>query len=67
MDARQLRKRQAPIKAPLREDPSAARITLAATGRIDECAVVCEVKTGHAVVKAGLHPSVGGDENGLFG
>ena len=52
MDARQLRKWQAPIKARLREDPSTARLTLAAPGRIDEDDVVCEVSFGHAVVKA---------------
>ncbi len=60
MDARELRSRQAPLKARLREAPDAARITLKATGRIDDEDIVCRVDTAREVVSAGLHPAAGG-------
>ncbi len=62
MDARELRARQAPLKARFRKEPEAAKITLTATGRIDEDDIVCKVDTARAVVKAGLHPASGGSE-----
>ena len=62
MDARELRARQAPLKERFRKEPEAARITLKATGRIDEDDIVCKVDTARAVVKAGLHPASGGSE-----
>ena len=62
MDARELRARQAPLKARFREEPEAAKITLKATGRIDEDDIVCKVDTARAVVNAGLHPASGGSE-----
>ncbi len=60
MDARELRSRQAPLKARFREEPDAARITLKATGRIDDEDIVCKVDTTREVVSAGLHPAAGG-------
>ena len=60
MDARELRSRQAPLKARLREQPDAARITLKATGRIDDEDIICKVDTAREVVRAGLHPAAGG-------
>ncbi len=60
MDARKLRSRQAPLKARMREEPDAARITLKATGRIDDEDIVCRVDTAREVVSAGLHPAAGG-------
>ena len=62
MDARKLRSIQAPLKARFREEPEAARITLKATGRIDDGEIVCRVDTARAEVKAGLHPASGGNK-----
>ncbi len=62
MDARKLKSIQAPLKARFREEPEAARITLKATGRIDEDDIVCRVDTARAEVKAGLHPAAGGSK-----
>ncbi len=62
MDARELRSRQAPAKARFREAPEAARITLKATGRIDDEDIVCRVDTTREVVSAGLHPAAGGSK-----
>ncbi len=60
MDAKQLRTLQAPLKARFREAPDEARITLKATGRIDDDEIVCKVATARDVVAAGLHPASGG-------
>jgi uncharacterized OsmC-like protein len=62
MNADQLRDLQAPLKEQYRDQPSAARITLQAQGRLGD-GVSCSVETGQALVKAGLHPATGG--NGL--
>lgn len=56
----ELRKSQQPLKDRYREDPDAALITLEADGDLDE-GISCSVQTGHALVKAGLHPGTGGD------
>ena len=56
----ELRKSQRPLKDRYREDPDAALITLEADGDLDE-GIACSVQTGHALVKAGLHPGTGGD------
>ena len=61
MDARELKTLQTPLKARYREDPDAARITLRATGRIDDDNITCKVETARTVVEAGLHPATGGD------
>ncbi len=62
MDARELRAKQAPLKARFRDEPETARVTLKATGRIDEDDIVCKVDTARAVVNAGLHPASGGSK-----
>jgi uncharacterized OsmC-like protein len=62
MNADQLRSIQAPLKEQYREQPTSARITLRAHGRLGD-GVSCSVETGQALVKAGLHPATGG--NGL--
>ena len=51
---------QAPLKERFKADPSAALITLRATGRATG-ALTCKVETGKALVEAGLHPATGGD------
>jgi len=60
MDADALRALQAPLKERYRGDPKAARITLSASGSIDNASVSCRVETGRALVEAGLHPATGG-------
>jgi len=62
MNADELRALQATIKERYRADAEAAVVTLHAEGRIGE-GVTCNVETGRALVKAGLHPASGG--NGL--
>ena len=60
MDARELHSIQAPLKARFRQEPEAARITLKATGRIDDDDIICKVDTAQREIKAGLHPASGG-------
>ncbi|WP_163269192.1 OsmC family protein [Chelativorans alearense] len=60
MDASTLRALQAPIKERYKSDPQAARITLCASGTLDEQNVACKVETGRALAVAGLHPATGG-------
>lgn len=60
MDSEALRATQAPLKDAYRRDPSAARITLKAEGRLGEH-LTCDVDTGRAIAQAGLHPATGGD------
>jgi uncharacterized OsmC-like protein len=60
MSAPSLRDVQAPLKARYRDDPTAALITLSATGDLGE-GVSCSVQTGRAMAEAGLHPATGGD------
>jgi uncharacterized OsmC-like protein len=59
MDAVALKALQAPLKERYRETPETAVITLKAEGRIGE-GVTCSVRTGKALVEAGLHPATGG-------
>jgi uncharacterized OsmC-like protein len=56
----ELRAVQSPLKQRYKSDPDAARVTLAATGTLDE-RIACSVQTGRAVAEAGLHPATGGD------
>jgi uncharacterized OsmC-like protein len=56
----ELRERQGPIKERYKDRPEDALITLEADGDLDE-GISCSVKTGGALVKAGLHPDTGGD------
>lgn len=61
MDANTLRATQAPLKQRYREDPESALVTLAADGDLDGEGLTCSVRTGRALVEAGLHPATGGD------
>ena len=56
----ELRELQAPIKERYRDEPVTALITLEADGELDS-GISCSVRTGQALVKAGLHPGTGGD------
>ncbi len=60
MNAEELKAIQGPLKERYKSDPSAALITLRATGRADT-GLSCKVETGKALVEAGLHPATGGD------
>ena len=51
---------QAPLKQRYVDEPSAALITLHASGILGE-GVTCSVTTGRAMAQAGLHPATGGD------
>src|SRR5581483_7544913 len=61
MNRQELREAQAPIEARHREGPTAALVTLTATGTLDRDDVACSVETHIGPVKAGLHPATGGD------
>jgi uncharacterized OsmC-like protein len=60
VDRDQLRALQAPLKERYKTEPSAAIITLSATGELGE-GVSCSVQTARAIAEAGLHPLTGGD------
>jgi uncharacterized OsmC-like protein len=60
MKTEELKALQAPLKAKYQADPSAAVVTLRATGRA-AAGIACKVETGRAIVEAGLHPATGGD------
>jgi uncharacterized OsmC-like protein len=59
MDRDQLRAAQSPLKERYRSDPASAVVTLRATGNLGED-VSCNVETGRALVRAGLHQATGG-------
>lgn len=59
MNPDDLRALQAPLKDKYRVEPGAALVTLSARGEIGE-GISCSVRTGQALVKAGLHPATGG-------
>mgnify|MGYP001557457479 FL=1 len=59
MNAVTLKNLQAPLKEKYRDQPQSAIITLKAEGKIGED-ISCNVETGKAIVKAGLHPATGG-------
>ena len=59
MNATELRNLQAPLKEKYKAEPSAAIITLKASGKIGE-GISCKVETGRAITEAGLHPATGG-------
>jgi len=63
MNSEELKNLQAPLKEKYREQPESAIITLKAQGKISE-GISCKVKTGKALVEAGLHPATGG--NGML-
>lgn len=60
MKREELRGIQAPLKERYGQEPSAAHVTLQATGTLDD-GIACSVQTGGAIAKAGLHPATGGD------
>lgn len=60
MQAEDLKALQAPLKARYQEDPAAAMVTLRAESSLGE-GVSCKIRTGKALVEAGLHPATGGD------
>jgi uncharacterized OsmC-like protein len=55
----ELRAAQAPFKDQYKTDPDAAIITLKAEGKIGQ-GITCSIRTGKALVEAGLHPATGG-------
>jgi uncharacterized OsmC-like protein len=59
MDSAELRAIQAPIKQRYKEEPPAAMLTLRARGHLGD-GITCSVRTGQALVEAGLHPMTGG-------
>jgi uncharacterized OsmC-like protein len=64
LDAIALRELQAPLKQKYRDDPGAARVDLHARGGFedgDEGIVTATVDNWSGPVRAGLHPSAGGD------
>jgi uncharacterized OsmC-like protein len=58
--AEELRAAQTPLKDRYRAEPDAALVTLRAEGELG-ADVSCSVRTGQALVAAGLHPATGGD------
>ncbi len=60
MEREELRAVQSPLKERYKEEPEAAVVTLAASGKLGE-GVSCSVQTGRAIAEAGLHPASGGD------
>ena len=60
MDADELRRQQAPLKEHYRSDPAAALVTLRAEGALGD-GIACNIRTGKALVQAGLHAATGGD------
>ncbi|HUD25532.1 MAG TPA: OsmC family protein [Burkholderiaceae bacterium] len=59
MNAEEMRRLQAPLKARYRDQPQSALVTLRARGRLGQ-GVTCKIETGKALVAAGLHPATGG-------
>jgi len=59
MNTATLKNLQAPLKEKYHQQPQSAIITLKAEGKIGED-ISCNVETGRAMVKAGLHPATGG-------
>jgi uncharacterized OsmC-like protein len=64
MDRDTLKTLQEPLKQRYREQPDEAKITLTATGTLDD-GITCSVRTGRALATAGLHPATGGDGSAL--
>ncbi|MFP5361209.1 MAG: OsmC family protein [Thermoleophilia bacterium] len=60
MDRDALRSVQAPLKERYASEPEQALVTLTATGTLDD-EIACNVQTGRALARAGLHPATGGD------
>jgi uncharacterized OsmC-like protein len=61
MDAAELRTLQAPLKQRYRDDPGTACATMEATAAWTDSGVTATVETWAGPVRAGLHPTTGGD------
>lgn len=61
MNAEELRRLQAPIKARYKDDPASARHTFQARGSLVPGGTACRIETRFASFDAGLHPKAGGD------
>jgi len=61
MTADELRALQAPVKAGYKESPSAAQLTLRASGELKGEKLICRVASGLGPIDAGLHAAAGGD------
>jgi uncharacterized OsmC-like protein len=59
MKSEELKSIQAPLKENYRSNPKDAFIKLSAEGKLGE-GVTCNIKTGRALIDAGLHPATGG-------
>lgn len=60
MKAKELKSLQAPLKQKYKDQPETAVVILKANAQIGE-GITCNIKTGNALAKAGLHPATGGD------
>ena len=61
MNADELRRLQAPLKARYKEEPAAARQTFRAAGVLLPDRPTCRIETRFGTIDAGLHPAAGGD------
>ena len=61
MDAAELRALQAPLKKKYRDDPETARIPMTARADFADPGITTTVQTWAGPIRAGLHPSTGGD------
>lgn len=61
VDAAALRELQAPLKQKYRDDPETARATVTARADFSDPGVTATVQTWSGPVRAGFHPSTGGD------
>ncbi|SCX49378.1 Uncharacterized OsmC-related protein [Klenkia marina] len=61
MDAAALREMQAPIKQKYKDDPSAARAELHATGDFRDDGITATIETWSGPQRAGFHETTGGD------
>src|SRR3954464_14390474 len=61
MDAAALRALQAPLKQQYRDDPESARAHLHAEADFSDTGITATVQTWNGPVRAGFHPSTGGD------
>jgi uncharacterized OsmC-like protein len=61
MDAAQLRELQAPLKQRYRDEPGSACVTMSAEADFSAEGITATVQTWSGPVRAGLHPSTGGD------
>lgn len=61
MDAIELRARQAPLKQRYRDDPTTATARIRAVADFRDDGITATVQTWAGPVRAGLHPSTGGD------